>query len=280
VCSAVQREYDLAPEDVSGAKVRVVDIRGTRLPAAVTPVLSDPSGVRARRLARAGRAIAFLCLLWLVGLGLAGIGILPADDLPLGRAITGGASGPLRVAPRPTPSRSDPAGGQAKSLGRASAVAERVAHTRPRAQLATPDVHQGTSRRESESSAVGRSPARSTTRRADPGVSGPASAARGTGTPGASVAAPNGARSGPSQSAGAGVSNRGINATGRGIATAPGTTVRSATPGHTGTTARGNSRTAPGQVSPTGTTVIPAPGQSGSAPGHTVTMGGGHGNGT
>jgi hypothetical protein len=136
--SAVQHDYDLAPEDVSGAKVRVVDIRGTRLPAAVTPVLSDPSGVRARRLARAGRAIAFLCLLWLVRLGLTGIGILPADDLPLGRAITGGAPGPLRVAPWPTPSRSDPVGGRARSLGAASAAAERVSRTRSRAQLATP----------------------------------------------------------------------------------------------------------------------------------------------
>jgi hypothetical protein len=76
------------------------------------------------------------------------------------------------------------------------------------------------------------------------------------------------------------VSNPGIHATGRGIATAPGKTIKAATPGHSGHTTRGNSGTAPGQVLPTATSVTPAPGQSGSSPGQTLTPGAGHGNRT
>jgi hypothetical protein len=248
----------------------VVDLRGTRLRPVVTPVLADPSGVRARRLARAGRAVAFLCLLWLVGLGLAGIGILPADDLPLGRAISGAAPEVLGVAPVAAPSRFDLAGRAATNV---------AARTRSRAHPATPGPRHATSRRQSGSSALGPSPARSITRRAR-GLPGPASGTRGTGTPSETAAGSNGAASGPSQAAPADASNPGVHATGRGIATARGTTIKASTPGDTAPTARINSGTAPGQIRPTLVTVT-APGQSGSSPGHTVTPGGGgHGNGT
>lgn len=274
--SAVQYEYDLPAEDAT--RVGVVDIRGTRIRAVVTPVLADPSGVRARRLARAGRAIAFLCLLWLVGLGLAGIGILPAGDLPLGRAINGGVPGMLPGALRSAPSRFDRAGAGAASPRAASAAAERVAGTRSRAEPTAPGARHGTSGRESESSAVGHSPARSTTRRRVAGFRGPASGARGTGTPSESDAAASGTTSGPSQTAAGGVGNRGINAAGRGIAKAPGASIKAATRGQSGTAARGG--TAPGKVRPTAATVTTAPGQSGASPGHTMTPGGGHGSGT
>lgn len=258
------------------AGVRVVDIRGTRMRPPVTPVLADPSGVRARRLARTGRAIAFLCLLWLVGLGLAGIGILPADDLPLGRAITGAAPEVLGVAPAAAPGRFDLTGRAGTHSG---------ARTRSRAHPATSGATAATSPRDSESSAIGRPPARSTTRRVA-GLPGPASGTRTAGTPSETTAGSSettagssGATSGPSQAAPAGTRNPN-HATGRGIATAPGTTIKASTPGHTAPTARGNSGTAPGQVLPPATTVTPAPGQSGSSPGHTMTPGAGHGNST
>ena len=268
--SAVRHEYDLGAEDVSGARVRVIDIRGTRLRPVVTPVLADPSGVRARRLARAGRAIAVVCLLWLVGLGLAGIGLLPADDLPLGRAITGAAPEVLGVAPVPAPSRFDLAG---------RAATNAAARTRIGAHPATLGARHATSPRHSEPSAIGRSSGRSTILRAAPGLPGPASGTRTAGTPSETAAGPNGATSGPSQAATTGASASGIHATGRGIATAPGKAANAVTRGHTGTTARGNSGTAPGQIRPTLATVT-APGQSGSSPGRTMTPGGGHGNGT
>lgn len=268
--TAVRHEYDLGAEDVSGARVPVVDIRGTRLRPVVTPVLADPSGVRARRLARAGRAVAFLCLLWLVALGLAGIGILPADDLPLGRAITGAAPEVLGVAPVAAPSRFDLAG---------RAATNAAARTRSGAHPATPRARHAARPRDSEPSAIDRSPARSTILRAAPGLPGPASGTRSAGTPSATATGPNGATSGPSQAAAAGASASGIHATGRGIATAPGTTIKASTRGHTDPRGRGNSGTAPGQGLPTATTVTPAAGQSGSSPGHMMTPGAGHGNG-
>jgi hypothetical protein len=266
--AAIRHEYDLGTEDVSDARVRVVDIRGTRLRPVVTPVLADPSGVRARRLACAGRAIAFLCLLWLVGLGLAGIGILPADDLPLGRAITGAAPDVLRVAPVAAPSRFDLAGRAATTSA-----------ARTGAHPVTPGARHATRPRDSEPSAIDRSPARSTILRAATGLPGLAAGTHTAGTPSETATGPNGATRGPSQAAAAAGSPSGIHPTGRGIAAAPGRTAKAVTRGHTGTTARGNSATAPGQIRPTLATVT-APGQSGSSPGRTMPPGGGHGNGT
>jgi hypothetical protein len=243
---------------------------------AVTPVLADPSGVRARRLAQAGRAIAFLCLLWLAGLVLAGIGILPANDLPLGRAITGAAPEVLGVAPMPVPGRFDPVGGPATDAGGTAAGAGRAGGPGSRARPAEPGGRNGTSNRESAPTVLGRSPVPSATRRAV----GPAFGTRGTGTPSETAVGSAGAPSGPSQAAPAGVRNSGTRATGRGIATAPGTTVKVAARAHTGTTAQGNSGAAPGHVLPTATTGMSAPGQSGSSPGHAMTPGAGHGNST
>lgn len=87
----------------------IVDLRGRRSVPAAAPVLVDPSGRRARTLARAGRAVALVMLIWVVGLGLAGLGLLPAADLPLGPTVVGGgAPATLRVLPRgAAPARSD-----------------------------------------------------------------------------------------------------------------------------------------------------------------------------
>src|SRR5438270_9790856 len=67
------------------AMAGTVDLRGRQLAPARVPVLADPTGRRARLLARAGRATAAVFVLWLAGLALAGLGILPAGDVPLGR---------------------------------------------------------------------------------------------------------------------------------------------------------------------------------------------------
>lgn len=49
----------------------VVDIRGRTARPETRPVLVDPSGLRARWLARSARAVALVFVLWLAGLGLA-----------------------------------------------------------------------------------------------------------------------------------------------------------------------------------------------------------------
>src|SRR5579884_4275874 len=87
----------------------IVDLRGHRAAPVPAPVLADPSGRRARVLARVGRGISLVMLMWVIGLVLAGVGVLPASDLPLGPTVAG-ASGPqaLRVLPRGAPpARSD-----------------------------------------------------------------------------------------------------------------------------------------------------------------------------
>jgi hypothetical protein len=96
-------------ETQAGAMSEIVDLRGRRSMPAAAPVLVDPSGRRARTLARAGRAVALVMLIWVVGLGLAGLGLLPAADLPLGSTVVGGgAPATLRVLPRGSaPTRSD-----------------------------------------------------------------------------------------------------------------------------------------------------------------------------
>ena len=67
----------------------ILDLRGRELTVPAPPVLADPSGRRARLLARAGRVLAVIALLWVAGLALAGLGMLPAGDVPLGRAVAG-----------------------------------------------------------------------------------------------------------------------------------------------------------------------------------------------
>jgi hypothetical protein len=278
--SSVQQGGDIPTQEASGAATRLVDIRGQRVPPLVTPVLADPSGMRARRLAGAGRAVAFLCLLWLVGLGLAGIGILPAGDLPLGPAITGSAHGVHGVVPAATARRSEaapnrgatsgaadhaplPASGPGSARGRASFLGG-IGHSQPDLSAIGP----------------GSSSGRSTTPRSAGGRSETASGAHGTANPGATVPPANAATSGGGQTAAGGAGNPSTHATGRPTTRAPGAVVRSAAPGYTSPSTRGSSGSAPGRVAPIAATVTTAPGKSGFSPGHTVTPGGGHGNGT
>lgn len=61
----------------------VLDLRGARTHDQPAPVLADPSGRRAMRLRRGGRAAGALLMLWMCGLGLTSIGVLPARLVPL-----------------------------------------------------------------------------------------------------------------------------------------------------------------------------------------------------
>lgn len=248
----------------------VVDIRGHTIRPENRPVLVDPSGVRARWLARSARAVALVLVLWLAGLGLAGLGILPGDDLPLGHAVSAPAPPVLRATPVPAPpSRSD-----LKAATPAAPSSAAGAGLSPR--------RHGTSGAGGHARSVG-------TRR---GSSSGRSTARGH-VPGAPVAAghgPPGAGSGhthtppvstttPPRGRGGGIQGR-RSGTSRGVLTAPGQTVKTATPGRTRAIAHGSS---PGprhevNASTTTTATTTTPGRSGTSPGHTVTAVGGHGN--
>src|SRR5512142_3376452 len=86
----------------------IVDLRGRERVPTRAPVLSDPSGRRARLLARAGRVAAAALMLWIAGLVLAGLGVLPAGDVPLGHVIAGQSPPALRAFPAPRrPSAAD-----------------------------------------------------------------------------------------------------------------------------------------------------------------------------
>jgi hypothetical protein len=89
--------------------LRVIDLRGAHPRVAPSSVLADPSGRRARRLRIAGRAVASLFLLWLCGLVLAGLGLLPVSDVPLAGAIRVAEepAQPSRLATPLPPSRAD-----------------------------------------------------------------------------------------------------------------------------------------------------------------------------
>jgi hypothetical protein len=130
----------------------IVDLRGRQPAVAAAPVLADPSGRRAQALARLGRVVAALFLAWLVGLMLAGLGILPASDLPLGHALAPQSPPTLSHVPRPVaPSAADllparplapsrpsssargvtPAGGPARTVARRRAARRLIAHRLP-----------------------------------------------------------------------------------------------------------------------------------------------------
>src|ERR1039458_8229440 len=72
-----------------------IDLRGRQLAPVPAPVLADPSGRRSLLLARAWRVVAVVGLLWLAGLVLAGLGILPAGVVPLGRALAAPGAPPI-----------------------------------------------------------------------------------------------------------------------------------------------------------------------------------------
>jgi hypothetical protein len=85
-----------------------IDLRGEGGPAP-TAVLADPTGRRAALLRTAGRVVGLLFVLWFCGLVLAGLGLLPVSDLPLGHSLAPAAQPKkLTALPRPRqPSRRD-----------------------------------------------------------------------------------------------------------------------------------------------------------------------------
>jgi hypothetical protein len=87
---------------------RVIDLRGARDTARAPSVLADPSGRRARRLRVAGRIVGSLLLLWLCGLVLAGLGLVPVSDVPLAGAFRAAEEpASLEQAPSPRPGSDD-----------------------------------------------------------------------------------------------------------------------------------------------------------------------------
>lgn len=85
------------PTTVPGP-AQVIDLRGLRAPADLPSVLADPTGRRARRLRVAGRIVGSLLLLWLCGLVLAGLGLLPVSDVPLAGTFRP-ADEPAKISP-------------------------------------------------------------------------------------------------------------------------------------------------------------------------------------
>jgi hypothetical protein len=243
-------------------------------------------------LARAGRVVAIVFLLWLAGLALAGLGILPAGDLPLGPVLVQQSPPPLRAGVNlAQPSRADLLPARAAALT-ASASLRGASHrggslaastgSRPQPPTLTAargalGSHRGSRLPGSRSSGSGHGspPAAVTTpggTTASPG--GMTATAGGAAPPGGTSV---GTSTTPSTATGTGKT------AGRATITAPGQTHRQSTPGHTSATAPGNSVATPGQVKQTTTTTTittttNSPGQSGSAPGQTVTHGSGHGN--
>jgi hypothetical protein len=250
----------------------VVDIRGQRALPEIDQVLVDPSGVRARRLARCGRVVALVLLTWIAGLGLAGLGVLPADDLPLGGVLSGAAPAALR-SPAPA-TRSDPAAREASPAadhgGRASGLLLPAGSAKGRSGAASAAhghhglvVGRGPS---GGSGAVGRVPGAS-----GGGVSG----SGGSAGPGQAGTTPIGPAGGVSATP-PGASHGAAHPSGRGTLTAPGQVVKSTTPGHTNTTGRSSSGAAPGRVKRSATTAaitlatgVPTlPGHRGGSGGH------------
>jgi hypothetical protein len=231
----------------SPARARVIDLRGVRRPAQPASVLADPSGRRARRLRVAGRVLGSLFLLWLCGLVLAGLGLLPVSDVPL--------AGSLRAADEPAqvphlPSARRPTGAGLELAQPLSEVRDAVA---------------GAARSAGDASATGAG-RRSAATRAQQGATGAGhrdaltSRARGTGANGAGSHASH--RSPASPSAGGGST-----------ATTPSTgSTSSGTTHGNGHAYGGGGATAPSSGSGTtrGQSATPH-GSSASAPGHTRT---------
>jgi hypothetical protein len=264
----------------------------------ISPVLADSTGVRARRLARFGRAIALLCLLWIAGLGLAGLGILPAGDLPLGHAHTGIGSAVHHTAPAPAPARRSelvpvsPANEGTANAGTASLSLDSAAQVNHSVSWAKSVALNGSTggagagRGHGGSIVIGRSGSS-----ASGGVVAPMTGVAGTNPPAAnpgSAGSTAGTAGGATGTAGGGVaatSGGGTRARDHGKVMAGGQAVKQSTHGHTSVTGPEDSGTAPGQlrrttISATKTTATTTPGQSGASHGHAVTHGSGHGNGT
>ena len=199
-------------------------------------------------LARLGRAVALLFTLWLLGLLLAGLGILPGGLIPLGHSVGAQSLSRLPSFPAPRlPSKSDLAAAQPLS---SPAGGPTAAHGSPAAVAATLTA-----------SSLG----------AIPGQRG--AAGHGPGSTSRPVKVAGGKGAGTGGATGVGASQG---------ASPPGQAVSQSSPGHT-QPGSGNSGSAPGQIKQTSTTsttsTSTSPGQSGSAPGQTRTHGTGGGNG-
>lgn len=203
-----------------------------------------------RALTRVGRAVAVVFLLWVVGLILAGLGILPAGDVPLGHALAPQAPPPLSAAPHlRQPSASDLTPAQAVGVaGAASTQSAARAAGGQRSALTPTAVRQhqgsGTSHGGGSSSGTG----------------------AGQGNPTAPLQIGNPSPPGRTQTSTPGNSG-----------SAPGHVKSTTAPTMTGSP--GKSGAAPGHVKTTATPTTSSPGNSGAAPGHTVTHGNGHGSG-
>jgi hypothetical protein len=123
------------PGSIVGSDVqvapRVLDLRGAGDSAPALGALADPSGGRARRVRALGRGVATLLLLWMVGLILAGLGLLPRSAPLLGGSVGGSDAPPglarLPVATPPTASDLLPARPAASSTAApAGTVANRT----------------------------------------------------------------------------------------------------------------------------------------------------------
>jgi hypothetical protein len=140
--SSVGSEVPVAP--------RVLDLRGGGDSAPALGALADPSGGRARRLRALGRGIATLLLLWMVGLILAGLGLLPRSAPLLGGSVGGSDAPPglsrLPAATPPTASDLLPARAAASSTATAAGA---VANRTPASALhgGTSGAGQGSKRR-------------------------------------------------------------------------------------------------------------------------------------
>jgi hypothetical protein len=241
--------------------MEIVDLRGRHAVIAAAQVLADPSGRRARMLRRAGRVIAVVFLLWLFGLILAGLGILPAGSVPLAPSVSPSAPPSLTHAPsltQPTAADLKPALPASARLA-STALPGAAAATHTTAGRLAGQGQRGSGGSGSGAGRHGSGPSgqQNPTTLGASGASGPT----GTGTP---ASTGSGAAAGSASGAG-----NGTGAATHGKATAPGQTTKQSAPGHTSTTAPGNSTSAPGQTKQTTTTTSGGSGQSGSSPGHT-----------
>ncbi|MEA2387644.1 MAG: hypothetical protein QOG41_417 [Thermoleophilaceae bacterium] len=227
------------------APIRVIDLRGMRAPAAAPSILVDPSGRRARRLRVAGRILGSLFMLWLCGLLLAGLGLLPVSDIPFAGAIRA-AQEPAQLSKLPSPrSASEADLRPARPLSSLAAAADSVAS----------GARRGAASARSGGSVSARGGASSAARRHDAaGVAGRGSTRGTSGSPSSSASSPGNSANTPS---------------------ATGTTPSSSTSGKTHGNG-GGSTTTTGNGSGHGQSTAPH-GSSGAAPGHDPTRTTAHG---
>jgi hypothetical protein len=251
----------------------IVDLRGRQPIAVASPVLADPSGRRARMLARTGRIVAGLFCLWLAGLVLAGLGILPDGAVPLGSQI--GTSSPPSI------------GGAVKIVAptRADLVAAKPAITLA-STTAGSGLNGAAAKRSSgvAGGAGGNAGGAGSRHHGSGGTAtgtgrgGHTGGSGGTSTPTGGGSSGGGTTSATGTGSTVGSGTTGVGSTVHGKTTAPGQVVKTTNPGHVKTTAPGGSGSAPGQLKQTTTTpTTTTPGNSGSSPGHTTPHGSGSG---